>query len=90
MPPEECPTCHRPMPKEKSAETDAPARGKKWMRLAVMCPEPADKEAIEEKLDILQARYEQRSERKVARYVLLDWALQELIDRNIGPEEEGG
>lgn len=55
-----------------------------------MCPEAEDKEAIEDKLEILVARYEARIEGKVARYVLLDWALQELIDRDIAPSEDGG
>jgi len=85
-----CKTCKRPLPRPKTTDADAPARGKRWTRLTIVMPEQDDKDAIEEKLEILQARYEQRTEGKVARYVLLDWALQELIDRNIWPGEEGG
>lgn len=84
-----CPTCKRPLPKPKE-ETDEPTRGKKWTRLTVVMPEQDDKDAIESKLEILASRYEERTGQKVARYVLLDWALHELIDRNIWPAEEGG
>lgn len=98
-PADTCPTCKRPMPKEKTPNeaTDESTRGKRWERLTIVCPEPADKEAIQEKLDILQARYQERTISedhpdgvKAARFVVLDWALQEVIDRNIGPGEDGG
>lgn len=84
-----CPTCKRPLPKPKE-EQDGPTRGKKWTRLIVVMPEQDDKEAIEEKLEIITSRYEEVVDRKVPRYQLLDWILHEIIDRNIFPAEEGG
>lgn len=83
-----CPSCQRPLPKPKM-DDDAPTRGKKWQRTTIVSPEPADKEALELKLEIIQARYEQVAGRKVPRFIVLDWALQEVIDRGIAPAEEG-
>jgi hypothetical protein len=89
LPAEICPSCQRPIPPEKTTDPDAPTRGKRWVRFTVVMPEEADKEALIDKLEILQARYEDAAQVRPARFVALDWALQELIDRNIYPGEEG-
>jgi hypothetical protein len=89
-PPATCPACKRPLPKEKTAEDDAPARGKKWTRLTIVMPEQSDKDAIEEKLEVMASRYEEVTGRKVARFMLLDWILHEMISSGILPAEEGG
>jgi hypothetical protein len=53
-------------------------------------PEQSDKDAIEEKLEVMASRYEEVTGRKVARFMLLDWILHEMISSGILPAEEGG
>ena len=85
-----CPKCGQVKKSPKTTEADAPARGKKWLRVPIVVPEPGDKEALEEKMEILVERWQKVTGSKPARYIVLDWALQQVIDSGVVPSDEGG